>query len=227
MKVSEIFESIQGEGINVGKPSVFLRTALCNLACTWCDTKYTWDWKNFDYEKEVKEMETEQVREKIIQYDSKNLVITGGEPMMQQKELESLLEVLKSDNYFVEIETNGTIEPSTKMQEYVNQWNVSPKLANSGNDVKSRENEKCYELFAALPNAFFKYVVANKKDVAETELLVEKYQILKDHVLLMPESQTKSQLYQRQPIIKQLSKSSNFGYSTRMHILLWGDQRGK
>ena len=56
MKISEIFESIQGEGTNAGKPAVFLRTAECNLKCTWCDTKYTWDWKNFDYAKEVKEI---------------------------------------------------------------------------------------------------------------------------------------------------------------------------
>ena len=48
MKISEIFESIQGEGNNAGKPAVFLRTAECNLKCIWCDTKYTWDWKNYD-----------------------------------------------------------------------------------------------------------------------------------------------------------------------------------
>ena len=56
MKISEIFESIQGEGNNAGKPAVFLRTAECNLKCIWCDTKYTWDWKNYDYSKEVNEI---------------------------------------------------------------------------------------------------------------------------------------------------------------------------
>ena len=45
MQVNEIFKSIQGEGPNFGKPAIFLRTAQCNLKCTWCDTKYTWDWE--------------------------------------------------------------------------------------------------------------------------------------------------------------------------------------
>ena len=56
MQVNEIFKSIQGEGPNFGKPAIFLRIAQCNLKCTWCDTKYTWDWKNYSYAKEVKEI---------------------------------------------------------------------------------------------------------------------------------------------------------------------------
>ena len=61
MQVNEIFKSIQGEGPNFGKPAIFLRTAQCNLKCTWCDTKYTWDWKNYDFSKEVKEMTLDEV----------------------------------------------------------------------------------------------------------------------------------------------------------------------
>ena len=45
----EIFHSIQGEGVSAGTPTVFLRLATCNLACTWCDTRYTWDWRRFDF----------------------------------------------------------------------------------------------------------------------------------------------------------------------------------
>ncbi len=50
----EIFYSIQGEGVNIGVPTVFLRLALCNLKCDWCDTKYTWDWDHYEYEKDVR-----------------------------------------------------------------------------------------------------------------------------------------------------------------------------
>ena len=66
MQVNEIFKSIQGEGPNFGKPAIFLRTAQCNLKCTWCDTKYTWDWKNFDYSKEVHEMSIDEIKESIL-----------------------------------------------------------------------------------------------------------------------------------------------------------------
>ena len=67
MKISEIFESIQGEGINAGKQAIFLRTAECNLKCIWCDTKYTWDWKNYDYAKEVNEISIKEIRKLLEQ----------------------------------------------------------------------------------------------------------------------------------------------------------------
>ena len=97
MKISEIFKSIQGEGINAGKDVVFLRTALCNLKCSWCDTKYTWDWDNYDYSKEVRELSINHVMEQIQQFDIKHLVITGGEPLMQADDLAELLSFLKPE----------------------------------------------------------------------------------------------------------------------------------
>ena len=99
MKISEIFESIQGEGNNAGKPAVFLRIAECNLKCVWCDTKYTWDWKNYDYSKEVNEMSIKEVRQSLEQFRIRHLVITGGEPLMQQDDLAELLTFLKPKFY--------------------------------------------------------------------------------------------------------------------------------
>ena len=49
----------------MGVPSVFLRLATCNLACSWCDTKYTWDWQNFDYQTEVVELDRDEVQRRI------------------------------------------------------------------------------------------------------------------------------------------------------------------
>ena len=57
----EIFYSLQGEGVTTGIPSVFLRLALCNLACSWCDTRYTWDWEQHDYGQEVVSLNARQV----------------------------------------------------------------------------------------------------------------------------------------------------------------------
>ena len=99
MKISEIFESIQGEGTNAGKPVVFLRTAECNLKCTWCDTKFTWDWKQFDYSKEVKEMSIKEVINSISKFNVKHLVITGGEPLLQQEPLIDLVQILVNKNF--------------------------------------------------------------------------------------------------------------------------------
>ncbi len=111
----EIFCSVQGEGVNIGKPAVFLRLGLCNLACTWCDTKYTWDWEEYDPKEQIIEMPLEEVEREILGYNCKYLVVTGGEPMIQQSRLMPLLENLKNKEFFIEIETNGTIVPDQKL----------------------------------------------------------------------------------------------------------------
>src|SRR6185436_10838972 len=108
LRISEIFESVQGEGASAGEPSVFLRLSTCNLRCTWCDTKYTWDWTAFRYEDEVHPMNVDEVRKRIVQSASGRLIVTGGEPLLQRRELEALLAELPEDLY-VEFETNGTL----------------------------------------------------------------------------------------------------------------------
>ena len=80
----EIFHSLQGEGATIGTPTVFLRLALCNLACGWCDTKYTWDWEHFDYKSEVVFLDVERVKEAILAFNCHHLVVTGGEPLLRR-----------------------------------------------------------------------------------------------------------------------------------------------
>ena len=91
----EIFRSLQGEGITAGAPSVFLRLATCNLSCTWCDTKYTWDWERYDFKQEVVSLSSTEVEGRVVSFDCPRLVITGGEPLLQQKELAPLATSLK------------------------------------------------------------------------------------------------------------------------------------
>lgn len=95
-RIVEIFETLQGEGYNTGMPSIFVRFGKCNLACSWCDTNY----HNFDL------MTLPQIMNQIHGYSAQNIVITGGEPTIQPQ-LELLLNQLKSENYFIAIETNG------------------------------------------------------------------------------------------------------------------------
>ncbi|PVX31853.1 organic radical activating enzyme [Pasteurella langaaensis DSM 22999] len=94
--IVEIFESLQGEGMNTGMPSVFVRLGKCNLACPWCDTHYN------DFEL----WSLSQIMEKVRSFSAKNVIITGGEPTLQPK-LSLLLEALKQAGYFLAIETNG------------------------------------------------------------------------------------------------------------------------
>ena len=226
MQINEIFKSIQGEGPNFGKPAIFLRTAQCNLKCTWCDTKYTWDWKNYDYTKEVNEMTIEEIKEQILDLEIKHLVITGGEPLLQQDDLADLLSFLKPD-FYVEIETNCTILPNKMLTDLVDQWNVSPKTENSGNPLELYENNECYYFFANQENCFFKYVVEDESDIPEIKKFVTKYNIPENRVQLMTQASTKEEIRAREKSISELAKTNNFLFSPRLHVAMWGAQRGK
>ena len=226
MEINEIFKSIQGEGPNFGKPAIFLRTAQCNLKCTWCDTKYTWDWNHYDFSQEVKNMTIDEIKESVCEFGIKHLVITGGEPLLQQDDLAELLSFLKP-SFYVEVETNCTILPNKMLTDLVDQWNVSPKTENSGNSLKLYENTECYYFFANQENCYFKYVVEDEDDIPEIKKFVKKYNIPENRVQLMTQATTKEDIRTREKSISQLAKEHNFLFSPRLHVAMWGTERGK
>lgn len=223
----EIFFSVQGEGVNIGKPAVFLRLGLCNLKCTWCDTKYAWDWETYNPKEQLVEMLLEDVEQEILGHSRKYLVVTGGEPMIQRNELIPLLEHLESNGFFIEVETNGTILPNQRLLNLVDHWSVSPKLQNSGNSQSSREVPECYELFAGITSSHFKYVIQSEDDFKEVQTLADKYDLVPEKIILMPEAQSREDLLDRSKWLIELCKAQGYMFSTRLHILLWGNVRGK
>ena len=223
----EVFYSLQGEGPNTGVPSVFLRLATCNLACTWCDTKYTWDWEHYDYALEVESLETSQVEARILSFECRRLIITGGEPLLQQRELASLVASLKEQDFQFEVETNGTIVPQPELVRDIDQWNVSPKLATSGNTEERRDQRQAMDALSRLPNAYFKFVVTDSSDVDEVCALRDQYGLFNQRIILMPEGTTKGDIERRSPWVSEACVKEGFQFSTRLHILLWGDKRGR
>ena len=223
----EIFHSIQGEGVSAGTPSVFLRLATCNLACTWCDTKYTWDWESYDYHKEMVSLSGDEVQERVVAFDCQHLVITGGEPLLQQRELAPLAAALKGRGYYSEVETNGTLAPVPEMVSAISQWNVSPKTGNSGNELGRREVPEALEAFRELDNAYFKFVIVEPSDVEEVAHLVDRYGLATHRVVLMPEGVTSETVQERGKWVAEACTRRGFLFSTRLHIPLWGDQRGR
>jgi len=100
MQITEIFKSIQGESTHVGLPCVFVRLTGCNLRCSWCDSEYTFTGGT--------RMAIEEVIDRVEQLSSSGLVeITGGEPMLQEKEVIPLMQRLLDDGYTVLLETSG------------------------------------------------------------------------------------------------------------------------
>lgn len=239
----EIFHTIQGEGKSIGKPSIFIRTSLCNLHCIWCDTDYTWNWEgtpfphHFEqregyskYKKDewIIDLPVDEVVSLVKNIDCKNIVLTGGEPMMHQKDLIDLMQKLRNadQNYWFEVETNCTLAPTATFDQLINQYNVSPKLMNSGNSQKLREKELPYRFFAGSSKAVFKFVIEEENDLKEVLDLIDKYNIEPDKVYLMPQGTSKDQLITKQQWLIEICKTHGFNFSDRLHIHIYGEKRG-
>jgi organic radical activating enzyme len=221
----EVFSSVQGEGASMGVPSTFVRLAVCNLRCSWCDTAYTWDWERYDRSEQVIACGAEALFALVAHAPPRNVVITGGEPLAQRAGLEPLARLLRDANYRIEVETNGTIPPGA-LSGLVDQWNVSPKLASSGNEGLIRTREGALRAFAAEPSAYFKFVLSEPGDLAEVETIVELAGAGASQVILMPEGRTAGELAARSEWVTAACIERNWRFSTRLHILLWGDERG-
>ena len=239
----EIFFSIQGEGENIGRPSIFIRTSMCNLHCIWCDTDYTWNWegtnfrhikdkkptyKKFKFEEMIIEKPISFIQDAIEKIQCRNIVLTGGEPMLQQVNLAELMRKMKyvDQEYFFEVETNGTIIPNENFDRIIDQYNVSPKLENSNNPKKLREKPKVYQFFSNHPKAIFKFVISGKKDLKEVLELVEKYDLNQDKVYLMAEGTSSVKLREKQVWLVEICKKHSFNFTDRLHIHLYGEKKG-
>ncbi len=239
----EIFYTIQGEGKSLGKPSLFVRTSLCNLHCIWCDTDYTWNWEGtsfphvYDrdpgytkYKKSewIEEIPVSDVLEIICGYECKNIVLTGGEPMLQQKELQELCRALKKTDstYWIEMETNGTLLPEKDFDLYLDQYNVSPKLKNSNNPEKLRIRPEVLHYFSKNPRASFKFVIDSRADLQEVLDIVNTYRIKAPQVYLMPQGTAAGQLAEKRVWLVEICKQYGFNYTDRLHIHIWGSKRG-
>lgn len=230
---AEIFASLQGEGPSMGKPVAFLRTSRCNLACQWCDTAYTWRFEaderahrdGVHYERAANQVKLspEKAASKVAALGQKRLVITGGEPLMQCGPLADMLAILPDIE--VEIETNGTVRPSAHIDIRVDQYNVSPKLAHSGNPAELALIPERLDYFASDPRAFFKFVVADPCDVDEVDVIQRAYRIPRDRLFLMAEGIDSNTLRERQRWLSPLCLEKGYRMSDRMHIHLYGDTR--
>lgn len=226
LKVSEVFQSIQGEGASAGRPAVFLRLALCNLRCRWCDTRYSWDWSRYDYVAEVHTWPIELLAGRLSAASIRRLVITGGEPLLQQAGLAQLIELLGPE-WTVEIETNGTVAPSPALSARIDQWNVSPKLSHSGDPLSRRIRTAALEALRDTERAWLKIVVTDASDMAEAQALVDQTRWAPDRVLLMPEAGDRRTYTDRMPDVRRLAERTGFGVSRRLHIERFDGERGR
>jgi len=230
----EVFASIQGEGPSAGMPVAFLRLSRCNLACVWCDTAYTWRFEGdnrphrsgetFDRKANQVTLDEQDVAGRIAALGQNRLVITGGEPLLQAGKLAEMLKHLPDMR--VEVETNGTVDPPGSFDILVDQYNVSPKLAHSGNPADLALPEKMLDRWATDERAFFKFVIAEAEDVGEVLAIQRKHAIPSHRIFLMPEGTDSETISARERMLTSLCMEHGFRLSDRLHIHLFGDTRG-
>ena len=231
---AEIFASLQGEGPSQGRPCAFVRLSRCNLACVWCDTAYTWRFEGdnrphraqLTYERKANQvtLDEEEAAQRIAALGQPRLVVTGGEPLLQAPAVARMLAFLPDMR--VEIETNGTVAPPPALDALVAQYNVSPKLAHSGNPADLALPPERLRAWAAEPRAAFKFVVAEPADVEEVLELAERFAIPRERVWLMAEGTDAATLEAREAWLAPLCLEHGLTLSKRMHIQLYGDTRG-
>ncbi len=223
MRISEIFYSVQGEGILVGVPSLFIRTSGCNLRCTWCDTPYT------SWNPEGREMSLPEILAEVRGYPAKHAVVTGGEPMI----VEEVVELTRQLGLHVTIETAGTVYKPVKCD----LMSISPKLSNS--TPHEREAGKWaaqHDRLRYQPDVLrklmreyeyqLKFVVSSPEDLVEIEALLKDTAADRGRVVLMAEGTDSSTVNSRAAWITEICKREGFRYSPRLHIDLYGNRRG-
>ena len=226
MKISEIFYSIQGEGVLVGMPSVFIRTSGCNLRCEWCDTPYT------SWNPEGESLSVEEILERVRTFPASHVVVTGGEPMIAPRVV-ALTSALHQAGLHITVETAGTVyEPVS-----CDLMSISPKLANSTPHTREQgrwaaQHERLRyqpEVLRRLISEFpyqLKFVVASRGDVEEIQNVRAEIGADPERVILMPEGTEREILAERSCWLAEICKNTGYRYSPRLHIDIWGDRRG-
>ena len=254
LPVIELFHSIQGEGIHTGVPSIFLRVTGCNLRCVFkdsiCDTSYT----SFKPEKpifaDMDELEDEIRSIKAKYQRTSHLVLTGGETMLYKEGIKELLDRIKDLNFYVTVETNGTLGVIEGLQgdfPYINLYSVSPKLSTSvdyeckfltprqrDNHAETRINYlQLTEYFKSVYRAEvqLKFVYSDEASLFEVDSIINKLNeqydcgITNDMILLMPEGATQEQLESKSLECAEVCIKRGYRFCDRLHIRIWNDKK--
>ncbi|GAA3821501.1 7-carboxy-7-deazaguanine synthase QueE [Streptomyces chiangmaiensis] len=217
--------TFQGEGPSCGHPALFIRLSRCNLTCAKCDTKYTWDWSHFDPREESTKQSVVDLVAWAVSSPVQLVVITGGEPLIQQSRLVPLVRELLAAGKRVEFETNGTIAPSPELVVQGVRFNVSPKLASFGEVEAKSIVPAALEAFVASGRAAFKFVASSVADLDRVAELADAHRLAP--VWVMPEGTTTEAITATTRILADAVAARHWHFTTRLHVLAFADARGR
>jgi len=212
MKISEIFFSLQGEGVEIGLPTVFVRLFACDLRCNWCDTMYAVEGRDF------RDHSVSEVLSEIEKHECKRVCITGGEPLIQIKEVEELSNYLIKDNYKILLETSGHKMPPPILWSENSTISMDCKCPSS-----SMQDRMDFDLFIKLrPKDQLKFVIQDERDYEYARDVLNRYNI-KANIVFQPTHGsdlgwiTKKVIDDKLEFIRVLPQ---------LHKIIWGDKRG-
>jgi 7-carboxy-7-deazaguanine synthase len=230
LEIAEFFyDTIQGEGINLGQPAAFLRVQHCTQNCWWCDTKAVWRAGNpYTFEELFEIIDATNLVEKLRK--GQHLVLTGGSPLKQQERLTHFLQAfIKRYGFkpFTEVENECTLMPTSEFAGLIDVWNNSPKLRHSGNPDSLRYRPDILKHMSSLPHAWFKFVIAQEKDWEEIEAsFLRPGLIRREQIILMPLGSDRIELGSHRELVVEMAIREGVRYCSREHIVLWDRKTG-
>ncbi len=209
MKINEIFYSLQGEGLTMGIPTAFVRLTGCNLRCDWCDTLFAYD--------EGEEMSIQEIIEIVEDMETKQVCITGGEPLIQ-KDTVDLIEKLIERDFMIVLETNGSQNLETLPCSDNFMISMDMKCPSSGMEEKMLDAN--IELLG--PTDQLKFVIADEKDYLHA-LRVMREKEPACNIIMSPVFGT----CMRSLAEWVLGDKLDVRVLPQLHKLIWGNERGR
>ncbi|MCY3985591.1 MAG: 4Fe-4S cluster-binding domain-containing protein [Candidatus Dadabacteria bacterium] len=212
MKVNEIFFSIQGEGIHIGLPTVFLRLFACDLRCRWCDTMYAVEGSDFQ------EIETQEVLSRVLGYGCSRVCITGGEPLIQRQAVENVAESLLERDFTVVLETSGNKKPPEIFSHPNSVVSMDCKCPGSG--MAERMDFSLYDALEEKDQ--LKFVIADEGDYEYARGILAERSI-RASVIFQPVWGAKAD-WIAQSVLRDCME--NVRVLPQLHKIFWGEKRG-
>lgn len=232
----KIFYTVEGEGEFVGQPSVFMRMSMCNLTCkgfasdnspNGCDSFISWSVKNKMTFKDIfnlleEKQYVEHLRNRAI------FKLTGGEPIIQEKQLLKFMEAFVIRYGFIpriDFETNATIQPDERwVTEFNATFTTSPKLTTNGDPEEKTYKPEVLKWHKE-HNSGFKFVITSDRDIEE---IWRKYvedksgiNVPLNRIWFMPCCGSRKEHIERAPAVVEYAKAMHVNFSPRLHLLVW------
>ena len=211
LRVNEIFQSIQGEGVQIGAPTIFLRLFGCDLRCTWCDSMYAvegGDYQNIALEDIIRETES---------HNCKNICVTGGEPLLQQDALVTLVDILIQKKYNILLETSGHIQPDQIF--YNPNVLISMDCKCPGSKMEKKTDFSILESLQEKDQ--IKFVISDRNDYEYAKEIIT-HRRFRATIVFQPVYGTDISFL----VDLALRDNLNIRVLPQLHKLIWGDVRG-